>query len=57
METVGEMPPVVVHSAFSLSAEERQRLGNKVVYYLHKPVSPQQLLEAVQSALGGAARP
>ena len=53
METVGELPPVVVHSAFSLSVEERERLGDKVVQYLHKPVTPQQLLGAVQRALGG----
>jgi DNA-binding response OmpR family regulator len=52
METVGEMPPVVVHSAFSLSAEERERLGSKVVQYLHKPVSPQLLLSVVQGVLG-----
>jgi CheY-like chemotaxis protein len=47
------MPPVVVNSAFSLSAEERERLGSKVVQYLHKPVTPQQLLGAVQRVLGG----
>jgi CheY-like chemotaxis protein len=51
IEALGELPPVVVHSAFSLSVEERQRLGTKVVQYLHKPVSPQQLLSAVQGAL------
>jgi CheY-like chemotaxis protein len=54
IEALGELPPVVVHSAFMLSAEERERLGDKVVQYLHKPVSPQQLLGAVQSVLGGA---
>ncbi len=51
IEALGELPPVIVHSAFSLSAEERSRLGNKVVEYLRKPVSPQQLLNAVQGAL------
>ena len=52
METVGPMPPVVVHSAFSLSPEERQRLGSKVVQYLHKPVTPQLLLSVVHGILG-----
>jgi CheY-like chemotaxis protein len=54
IEALGELPPVIVHSAFSLSAEERARLGTKVVQYLHKPVSPQQLLGAVQGILGTA---
>jgi CheY-like chemotaxis protein len=52
LETLEELPPVVVHSAFSLSAADRQRLGVKVVQYLHKPVSPQLLLSAVQGVLG-----
>jgi two-component system chemotaxis response regulator CheY len=55
IEALRELPPVVVHSAFSLSAEERDRLGVKVVKYLHKPVSPQELLSAVGGALGGGA--
>jgi len=54
IEALVELPPVVVHSAFMLSAEERERLGEKVVQYLHKPVSPQQLLSAVQNVLGTA---
>jgi DNA-binding response OmpR family regulator len=52
LETLEELPPVVVHSAFSLSADDRERLGMKVVQYLHKPVSPQLLLSAVQGILG-----
>lgn len=52
IEALVELPPVIVHSAFTLSAEERQRLGVKVVRYLHKPVSPQELLSAVQNVLG-----
>jgi two-component system chemotaxis response regulator CheY len=52
IEALVELPPVIVHSAFSLSAEERGRLGEKVVQYLHKPVAPQELLGAVHSILG-----
>lgn len=52
IEALTEMPPVVVHSAFMVSVGERERLGDKVVRYLHKPVSPQQLLSAVQGVLG-----
>jgi CheY-like chemotaxis protein len=52
IESLGQLPPVIVHSAFSVNAEERARLGVKVVEYLHKPVSPQQLLGAVRGALG-----
>jgi CheY-like chemotaxis protein len=52
LEALEDLPPVVVHSAFSLSADDRQRLGVKVVQYLHKPVSPQLLLSAVQGVLG-----
>ena len=52
LEALGEVPPVVIHSAFTVSPEERQRLSVKVVRYLHKPVSPRQLLEAVHGVLG-----
>jgi len=52
METLAELPPVVVHSAFALSSEDRDRLGVKVVQYLHKPVAPQDLLDAVRGVLG-----
>jgi CheY-like chemotaxis protein len=43
---------LVVHSAFALSAEDQARLGVKVAGYLHKPVSPPQLLSAVRGVLG-----
>ena len=52
IEAVGEVPPVIVHSAYSLDASDRERLGSKVVDYLHKPVSPQKLLRAVEAVLG-----
>jgi DNA-binding response OmpR family regulator len=52
IEALTDLPPVVVHSAFMVSVSERARLGDKVVRYLHKPVSPQQLLSAVQGVLG-----
>src|ERR1700689_1334245 len=52
IEALVDLPPVVVHSAFSLSAEERQRLALKVLQSLHKPVSPQELLGAVHGILG-----
>jgi two-component SAPR family response regulator len=43
-----------VHSAYSLDVGDRERLGSRVVDYLHKPVSPQKLLRAVEAALGPA---
>jgi two-component system chemotaxis response regulator CheY len=52
IEALGEVPPVVVHSAYAVEAAERDRLGSRVVDYLHKPVSPQKLLRAVESVLG-----
>ena len=52
VEAVDKVPPVVVHSAYSLNASERERLGPRVVEYLHKPVSPQKLLRAVEGVLG-----
>jgi two-component system chemotaxis response regulator CheY len=52
IEALGTVPPVVVHSAYSLNADERERLGTRVVGYLHKPVSPQKLLRAVEAAIG-----
>ncbi len=52
IETAREVPPVVVHSAYVVEASERERLGSRVVDYLHKPVSPQKLLRAVETVLG-----
>jgi two-component system chemotaxis response regulator CheY len=52
IEAAGKVPPVVVHSAHSLDAADRARLGASVVGYLHKPVSPQKLLRAVEAVLG-----
>jgi len=52
IEAVRDVPPVVVHSAYSLDAADRERLGSVVVDYLHKPVSPQKLLRAVENVLG-----
>jgi len=52
IQAVGEVPPVIVHSAYSLNADDRERLGSRVVDYLHKPVSPQKLLRAVETVLG-----
>lgn len=52
IETLGEVPPVIVHSAYSLDGADRDRLGPRVVDYLHKPVSPQKLLRAVEAVLG-----
>lgn len=51
IDAVGTVPPVVVHSAYSLDATERERMGDRVVGYLHKPVSPQKLLRAVEGVL------
>jgi two-component system chemotaxis response regulator CheY len=52
IRALGEVPPVIVHSAYSLGAADRERLGDSVVDFLHKPVSPQKLLRAVDAALG-----
>jgi CheY-like chemotaxis protein len=52
VEALQEVPPIIVYSAYSLDAGERARLGTKVVRYLRKPVSPEQLLSAVQNVLG-----
>jgi CheY-like chemotaxis protein len=54
IEAFEDMPPVVVHTAYTLSSGEQRRLGVKVVGYLHKPVSPKQLIRAVRAALGPA---
>jgi DNA-binding response OmpR family regulator len=54
MEALEDMPPVVVHSAYTLNPSEQRRLGRKVVGYLHKPVSPEQLVRAVRAVLGPA---
>jgi two-component system chemotaxis response regulator CheY len=54
IEALGDVPPVIVHSAYSLDVADRERLGSRVVDYLHKPVSPQKLLRAVEAALGSA---
>src|SRR6202035_1771623 len=51
IEALEEVPPVIVHTAYSLDVADRERLGARVVDYLHKPVSPQKLLRAVESAL------
>ncbi len=51
IEAVGTVPPVIVHSAYSLDASDLERLGSRVVDYLHKPVSPQKLLRAVEAVL------
>jgi two-component system chemotaxis response regulator CheY len=52
IESLGEVPPVVIHSAYSLDVADRERLGSRVVDYLHKPVSPQKLLRAIEAVLG-----
>jgi two-component system, chemotaxis family, chemotaxis protein CheY len=57
IETAETVPPVVVHSAYALDASERERLGASVVSYLHKPVSPQKLLRAVEAVLGSGTGP
>jgi two-component system chemotaxis response regulator CheY len=54
IEELGDVPPVIVHSAYSVDVGDRERLGSSVVDYLHKPVSPQKLLRSVEAALGSA---
>ena len=50
-EALEDIPPIVVASAHSLSADDRRRLGAKVVSYLQKPVSPQHLVQAVRRVI------
>ncbi|HEY5026146.1 MAG TPA: response regulator [Acidimicrobiales bacterium] len=52
IESLGDVPPVIIHSAYLLDGADRDRLGSRVVEYLHKPVSPQKLLRAVEAVLG-----
>jgi CheY-like chemotaxis protein len=54
VEALPDPPPVVVHSAYLLGGAERSRLGEKLVRYLRKPVSPQELLSAVEVVIGPA---
>lgn len=56
VEAAPRLPPIVVHSAHNPDHEERDRLGDAVVGYLQKPVSPQELLSTVEAVLGSGQR-
>ena len=56
VEAAPKLPPIVVHSAHNPDREERDRLGDAVVEYLQKPVSPQELLSTVEAVLGTGER-
>ena len=57
VEEVGEVPPVVVHSAYVVGVEQRARLGARVVGHLQKPVPPQTLVRAVEAVIGTRGQP
>ena len=44
--------PVVIISGTSLSADEKNKLGQRPFTLLHKPVRPQLIVQALQSLLG-----
>jgi len=50
LAAVRKPPPVVVLSAFTMDEEARRRVGSAIVTYLEKPVRPQRLLEALETA-------
>jgi CheY-like chemotaxis protein len=45
-------PPVVVLSGYEMEEESRRRFGRAIVTYLHKPVPPPILLDALSEAVG-----
>ncbi|HUO48891.1 MAG TPA: response regulator [Acidimicrobiales bacterium] len=56
LEALDALPVTVVASAFAVEPDARERLGTKVFAYLKKPVPPDRLIEAVESALAHASQ-
>jgi DNA-binding response OmpR family regulator len=52
VERADDLPPVIIHSAYTIDADARIRLGARVVGVLQKPVAPRRLLRSVEAILG-----
>ncbi|HVC70662.1 MAG TPA: response regulator [Acidimicrobiales bacterium] len=50
-------PPAVLMSAHDVDSSGRKDLAVRGIAYLHKPVDPEHLLDAVATAVGRARRP
>jgi CheY-like chemotaxis protein len=57
MEALSEPPPVLVVSAHRLDGPVRNKLAEKVVGFLEKPVPPQELLARVAKLVDRGSRP
>lgn len=51
LESVPDAPPVVLYTACPIEPHERERLRDKIVSYLVKPVEPTVLIERVTDVL------
>ncbi|MHB8680932.1 MAG: response regulator [Acidimicrobiales bacterium] len=47
---IDDLPPVVLLTAMPFNAKDK--MADKVLWYMQKPVDPQHLLDAVASAIG-----
>jgi CheY-like chemotaxis protein len=52
LEALDDPPPVILMSAFTLDAEDHERVDAKIFVQLVKPFHPRRLLDAVASAIG-----
>ena len=54
LQTLSDPPPAILVSAYAIGPDVRERLEGKVLAYLQKPFRPEELLKAINSALGRA---
>jgi DNA-binding response OmpR family regulator len=52
LTAVADAPPAVIMSAHDVDATDRKDLAVRGIAYLHKPVDPEHLLDAVATAVG-----
>jgi DNA-binding response OmpR family regulator len=57
LESLEDPPPAVIMSAHDVDAIGRKDLAVRGIAYLHKPVDPEHLLDAVATVVGRRARP